>query len=47
MALTTDEPLNDETMGSIRGCAGDALVVLGLEPSASPTAIVEAVDAFA
>jgi len=47
MLKITDEPLNDETMGSIRGCAGDALTVLGIDPSANPTTIVEAVDGFA
>ncbi len=28
MAKMSDEPLSDETMGSIRGCANDALQVL-------------------
>ena len=37
MAKTTDEPPSDEVMGSIRGCAGDALAVLGHEfASADP-----------
>jgi hypothetical protein len=48
VAKTTDEPLSDEVMGSIRGCADDALAVLGPEfASADPATIVEAVDAFA
>jgi hypothetical protein len=42
-----DEPLDEKTMGSIRGCAGDALAVLGLDPSTAPASIVEAADAFA
>ena len=47
MAKMTDEPLNDETMGSIRGCAGDALTVLGLNATADPAALIEAADDFA
>jgi hypothetical protein len=47
VAKTTDEPPDDETMGSIRGCARDALAVLGLEPTNTPAALVEAADAFA
>jgi hypothetical protein len=43
-----DEPLNDETMASIRGCATDALQVLGPQyASADPATVVEAVDQFA
>jgi hypothetical protein len=48
VAKTSDEPPSDEVMGSIRGCASDALAVLGPEfASADPPAVVEAVDAFA
>ena len=47
MANMTDEPLNDEAIGSILGCAGDGLAVLGLAPAIPPAEIVEAVDAFA
>jgi hypothetical protein len=48
MAKMNDEPLNDETMGSISGCANDALQVLGRSfMSADAATVVEAVDNFA
>jgi hypothetical protein len=48
MAKMSDAPLNDETMGSIRGCANDALQVLGPKyATADPVTVVEAVDKFA
>src|SRR5262245_22757084 len=48
MAKMSDEPLSDETMASIRGCANDALKVLGPKyASAEPATVVEAVDKFA
>src|SRR5438045_3324257 len=47
VAKTTDEPPSDEVMGSIRGCAGDALAVLGLDATADPATLVKAADDFA
>lgn len=47
MARMTDEPLSEETMDSIRGCAGDALAVVGLEATLPPVKLVEAADKFA
>src|SRR5947209_5827585 len=48
MAKTSDEPLNDETMASIRGCANEALEILGPKyASADPETVVAAVDKFA
>jgi hypothetical protein len=48
MAKMSDEPLNDETLTSIRGCANDALEVLGSKYASMDTArVVEAVDKFA
>ena len=48
MAKMNEEPLNDETMASIRGCANDALQVLGPKyASSDPATVVEAVDNFA
>ena len=44
----SEQPIDDEMMGSIRGCATDALMVLGPEfVSEDPPAVVEAIDAFA
>jgi hypothetical protein len=44
----SEQPISDEVMGSIRGCAADALTVLGPEfESADPPAVVKAIDAFA
>src|SRR5438046_10732205 len=48
MAKMSDEPLNDETMASIHGCANDALQVLGRKyAAADPATVIEAVDKFA
>ena len=48
MARMSDEPLSDAAMASIRGCADDALQVLGPQyASADPTQVAEAVDKFA
>lgn len=44
----TEEPIPDDILGPIKGCALDALKVLGQElAAADPTRIVEAVDEFA
>lgn len=44
----SDEPIEASLMGNIRGCAADALTVLGgTFAQAQPAAIVEAIDAFA
>jgi hypothetical protein len=48
MPKISDEPIPEETLASIRGCAADALAVLGRKfASADPVAVAEAVDAFA
>jgi hypothetical protein len=44
----SDQPINDELMGNLRGCATDAAAVLHTDlASAAPTDVVEAIDAFA
>lgn len=45
--MMSEESVSEKTMGNIRGCASDALAILDLEPTAEPSVIVEAVDAFA
>src|SRR5262249_46051694 len=48
MAKMSDQPLNEETMASIHGCANDALQVLGPKcASPDPATVIKAVDKFA
>ena len=43
----TEDPVDQEMLGNIRGCAEDAATMLGLDASTTPPAkIVEAVDEF-
>jgi hypothetical protein len=48
MARISDEPVPHETLSSIRGCAVDALGLLGRKfASADPATVIKAIDTFA
>ena len=46
-ANITETPLPQDTLDTIKGCAGDALIVLALRRTAGPRKVLAGVDAFA